>query len=288
MRKIYPLLFMLFCLASYADDMDIDHVNTDLYPPETLAGKGVLLFGKDPIEQLKLDTHIGLYDQDSNEPKLSLYIDGDLWGIAARGTKPQHYFAWTNPLHVFSQDDRFYWISASASPFMFPEYKRGNYMDRPWIKVDKKEILALGFNYISLDKILEAFNANDYWAADLIGYPVAPREFAPATENGKTDKQLREADWKKSFFVLRTRPEPEAPFVKIEGYIAPNEYQVLSKKGYWYELQMKMRFYTDPPPDADDNVYRGWWRAPCDENGFPSFLPHMVMTGRWRDIAEWP
>ena len=286
MRKIYVMFFMLLCFPFWlraANEIDID-----LYPPKALAGKGVLLFGKTPSSQLNLvDTYIGLYDQDGKETN-SLHVEGDLWGIAVRGTKPQRYFAWTNPLHVFSQDDRFYWISAPTSPFLMPKYERGSYLDRPWIKVDKKEILSLGFNYISLNKVLEAFNANDYWADDVIGLEVAPRELVPATENEKTARQLREADRKKRFFVLRTRPESDAPFVKIEGYIAPSEYQVLNKKGYWYELQMKMRFYTDSPPDAEDHVYHGWWRAPYDENGFPSFLSYMVMPGRWRDIAEWP
>lgn len=248
------LLSMLICIraeaAEFVPTPEEEQIRAclNMYPAAALAEKGLLY--KDPGEP----------SREVKDPAAQqrLFADTVLRRLIEEGA----------PLPVCGETDATFALSLPAED---------DSSQTRVLRVDKSALRAAGFRYISLNALRGWYERHPERQKNAF-------ERLVSTSSGSVGPAGRMGN------VLRTGPEDAAPFVamNLPGSGAP-QVRIVSRKGEWFELALYYRSIYNASSDPNvcamalcEVIFRGFWKAPRDANGFPVLFPGLL-----RDPADW-
>ena len=274
-----------------------EYIDFDMYPYRTMKGKGVLYMDKSEL----LRKQIVIFSFDDNGGGAGLwYIGGNNVSIYdhnkyAKIVPNAQKFAYRNPEDIYIVIKDYFNVIDDGEYFIVSAQVVSNlgYYTVP-IRVKKEHVTAYGFKYIPLENIVEICRKNPYMVKSVIGEEITlsaaeiqrnEPEQNVVSKPGEEITLSRKAGLintnKRKIYLLRTKPSLSADFVDIEEHEI-NTKIVLSKRNYWYELEVSSDFADEK---SQNDTYRGFWQAPYDNNGFPYLITEMV-DNNWKILSE--
>lgn len=311
---VMALLFVALCVPCAAMQTGVanaeeaaDYVDVDMYPTENLKNKGVLymdhdeLFGKQMV--------FSVFDEKGGGAGF-WYVGGSNVSVYDTATWAKVTTTVMKLANITPGRDRFIFIKGFFNAIESGEYyivsaqiaSDSGYNVIP-IRIRKDHAGAYGFKYIPLISIIEICKKNPGMAKNMIGAEITltQEDLNKIHKNGFSSELLiepgeefisigeggRPEPVKRKIYLLRKRPSLSSSFVDIEEPEI-NEKKVLSKKKYWYKLEVTVSL---PFAQSQENeslyhggTYRGFWQAPYDANGFPYLATEMVADS-WKKLA---
>jgi hypothetical protein len=289
-------------MKHYKTEKGGDYMDFSFYPYESIFDKGVLYIEKSKLDQSRIN--VTVLNEDGSVAGI-LYLGGESAFIYEKNIR--------NPADITqSNDNQSDRILLAETEVLNAINKGDNYIISAVVlysgiyktialPVSKQEVKALGFEYIPLEKVIDICRRNTGMAVNMIGTEIRffgdelkkikDRNFfadgKPGEEIIMTKPDGKRDILKRKIYMLRKKPSLSAPFVNIEEPRI-NEIRPLFKKDYWYELEVTatIPFHMDSGNSIyKGKIYRGFWQAQYDENGFPFLLTEMVRNS-WEKLAK--
>ncbi|SHE43950.1 hypothetical protein [Dysgonomonas macrotermitis] len=269
----YKIIFLLACMYFYPLKGQISPVKEqnpkgyylDIYPPETLENKGILY--PETEQTLSTEPSLTLIAYNEHGGQEELLYNGFL---SFKGS-----LVFPPIINVIGQDSEYYQLA-----FLTEIFDR---MPTRYLKVSKRDIATLGYQYLSLNSLVEIYKKHPEITQNVVGYPL--QRYKPVSlQRGMA-------------YVLREKPEDAAPYIIMNmptrGHGAPTSTTILARDGYWFELELHYRFIyngsSNPAVCARsqfDEKFKGYWKANTDELGFPYLLLDILKHEYKKRIPE--
>ena len=296
-KNVIPTVLLIIIILNKVAAQEFD---MDIYPPDSLKGKGILLNMNIKKKALyydkqwwlsegpfSLNAELGDYSE-----KIVISFDREHPNGYSDAVREYQFDIPAGPFRVCGWDDENYHISSrypKQQSMMVREYPAPSY-----IRIKKSEMDSLGFQFVSCEQLVELYTG---YIANPVGLHILPPMQVVSPEPIKDGMNSFRGPYPYFlFYILRSSPSLYAPFLSMvepcpQGYDPKGHYQceVVSKTDYWYELKVKFGFMfggINWDGYYDGGTYTGYWQAPFDEAGFPYVLVDMIGSDLWMKVID--